>query len=92
MLFPRTNLANHPRPPRRLIRTSQLASAKIEVSEQNQSKILSMHKNTEQGSLETLFIYIFHRLAQAENKCKQMDFEPRSLLRFLAAKTQLYKS
>ena len=37
-----------------------------------------MHKyiiNTEQGSLETLFVYIFHRLAQAGNKCKQMDFE-----------------
>ena len=36
--------------------------------------ILILSKNTEQRSLEILFVYIFHRLAQAENKCKQIDF------------------
>ena len=48
-----------------------------------------MAKNTEQGSLETLFVYIYHRLYQAGNKCKQMNFDS-SLLRITCFRTTVF--
>ena len=45
-----------------------------EAETKDEGMINVIGKNTEQGSIEALFVYIFHRLAQAENKCK-LDWE-----------------